>query len=153
MEFNVAAVTFRVVLADTDPEVTVIVVEPTPVTVAVFPTRVATAGLLDVHVPPPNAEELPSDKWAVAEKVSVAGEAGGGTYCNVGLSGKMVMLVSTAAETVAVTFCVCPPHAAEIAEEPVATPVSRPVELIVASEVVADFQSTLEVRSCEEPSE
>jgi len=74
MVVNVAAVTVSVVLAETAPEVAVIVVDPTPVPLNSpgVPVGLATAGLLLAHVTvPPNGADVPSENSWVAAKVAV----------------------------------------------------------------------------------
>jgi len=120
------------VLAETAPEVAVIVVDPTPVPLNSpgVPVALATAGLLLFHVTvPPNGADVPSENSWVAAKVTVC------PVWSVAAAGVTTVAVSTFATMVtlyAVEF-VTAPHFAAIVTAPGATPVSRPLTIVASA--------------------
>ena len=70
-----------------------------------------------------------------------------------GLAGVTAMELKVAAVTVSVVFADVLPMVAVITDEPAATPVARPLALIVATRVSPDDQVTNAVMSSEVPSE
>jgi len=159
------ALMVRVVLAETDPAVTVIVVEPAPiiVTAPLVKLIAATAGLLDVQFGEERATGggglgTAGGGGGLYETIPTPVKFGAGPACKiVGLEGEITMETTTGLFTFAVALPVTPAQAAVIAEEPAAiSPLSAatsPVELTVASAGEPDVQTAVAVRSCVVPSE
>jgi len=148
--FKTAAVTVRVVLAVMEPEVIVIVVEPGATAVATFAAMLATAGLLECHVPAIGAGVGLSEDIATAVKVTVIPTVATGAAC------WMLMPSTTAAgPTVTTVVPVTPTHAAlTVVVDPAVTPaIESPDGVIAESDPGGTDQATTEVRSCEVPSE
>ena len=150
MALSLAVVTVSVVEVDTKPTVTVITVDPVPARVARPPLlMLATARLEEFHDTPVVSVaggEL-SDRFPVGVNCRDPLES-----CSVGLAGVSVMESNTAA-TVTLAVAVIPPQVAVMLGLPAATPVTKPVELTVASDVFEDFQTALSVTSCDVPFE
>jgi hypothetical protein len=142
MEFNVAVVTVKVALAETDPEVAVMVVDPAPAGVArpLAAPIVATDGLLEVHVRfGGGGGVVESDKVAVAWNATVCCEAAGrvGTNVRIASPGWIAIAVTTGAVTVTVALpaglLVVPAHAALMEGVATFTAVTSPALLTLAS--------------------
>jgi hypothetical protein len=159
------ALMVKVVLAETDPAVTVIVVEPAP-TIATAPVvalMVATAGLLDVQVG--EATGAGAGGFGTAggggglyETIPLAVKVGAGPACKiVGLNGEITIETTVGTFTFTVALPVTPAHTAVMADEPAAaSPLSaaaNPEELTVASAGEPEVHTDVAVRSCVVPSE
>ena len=85
----------------------------------------------------------------VSEYVPVAVNCSVVPFAIDGLTGVTAIDTSVAAVTVNVSAgLVTPPNAAVICELPIATPLAKPVELIVATDVVPDTHVACELKSC-----
>ena len=148
IEANVAGFTTNVAVALTEPELTPMIVVPSPSVVAnpAVPgvtLIVATAGTLELHCPLcVRSCVVPSVYVPVAVNCCVAPKP------TVAVCGLIAIDTSVAAVTVNWVEPVAVPEVALMLAEPTLTPCANPVALIVAIETVSDDQVAVPVRSC-----
>jgi hypothetical protein len=148
MEESVVAVTVRVVEPEIAPETALMVVDPVP-TAEARPAAemVAVPVFVELHVTEAvRFWVLPSLKVPVAVNCSVS------PLAIEGLVGVTLTDASVAALMVSVIFPVTPLNTPWMIVEPVATPVARPPEVIVATAVFSEVQVTEAVISFAVPS-